>query len=1777
MKPIRAALVFAFLLIALLSHAQTLVTIPLRSGTVAAMPNVRAGFVDSFNRAVPRLDGKTVALLVFGSLPTTQAKLQLEGAGIYVHNFVSPGVYTATFSDSTTVTALQQAGVKALVPLQPAHKIDPLLAGGRIPARSIKVPGVMDAIISIPSSFEYSAVEAFLAAKQIDIVSGRWRAYGKLTVRFVPNRLQELAAFPFVEYVEASEPELELFNSKSRAGSRANVLNASAANGGMGLNGEGVVIGIGDNAAIYSQADFSGRYVERNTNTASHGIHVAGTAAGGGIVNELHRGYAPKAGIVNALQTDILSGIYVQDHRMVVTNNSYGAGFSCDYNGLYEAGAFVIDQMAVHFPSLLNVFGAGNYGTGTCAPYPPGFNTITSAWQAGKNAIAVGATTDSGDVVTFSSRGPAKDGRIKPEIVAMGNLVTSVWPNNIYANNAGTSMSAPAVAGGLALLYQRYRQLHGGADPKNGLMKAILCNGAADRGNPGPDYTYGFGWMNLLRSVDMLNAHRHITANASHNTASTHLITVPAGTAQLKVMLYWNDPASSVFARQALVNDLDLEVATPSGGVVLPFVLDTVPANVNKPATTGADHINNIEQVVVDNPPAGNYTLRVKGTAIVQNPSQEYFLVYDIIPVSVVLTNPTGGEGLAPGEPLKITWDAYGNADKKFTLQFSSDNGASWTEIANGLAAGRRIYTWQVPATITSNGLVRIVQEGTGLSATSRPFTIIGLPVVTLSPIQCETYIAIDWTPVAGAGRYEVMSLDGDEMKVIDTTSSLYYKFTGLNRENLYWVAVRPIINGKAGRRSVAISRRPDSGNCSGSISDNDLMVEALLSPATGRKFTSSALGAATTVRVRIKNLDDAAAAGFSIAYSLNNGPWITENIAATIAAGGTYDHSFAAAADLSAVGAYNIRVAVRNNTADATTINDTLPVEIRQLDNQPLNLSATFLDDVETAAPETYVKDITGLKGVDRYDFQSVTKSGQVTTFFNTGFSASGSKAFIMGETWQHSAIGLNYLTGTFNLGNYRTAANTLRADFKYINTHFSIANMALWARGADTQPWIKVFDMTRTPDTFYRRTPSIAIADSLAKYGQDFTSSFQLRWGNATLFQSYDKRRMHGIDDIRLYEVTHDVQALRLDTPVAMSCNVSGNVPVILRVHNSHFTALSNVPVKYSVNGGQWVEEFIASIPAKTTMQYTFSQLLNMNANGSYTIRAAVAYPMDNFRENDTVVSAIQSSVLVSSFPHLQNFESGVNGWYASGQNISWEYGTPASPKIKGAASGAKAWKTRLAGHYNDNELSYLYSPCFAIGGLGRPMLSMSMALDLGTCQALPCDAVWIEYTTNGTAWVRLGSSGAYTNWYNTTTAWSGIDYSRWHVATYGLPTSPTGLIRFRVVMSSNGSGNHEGIAIDDVHVYDVADNNPFNSIYDSASMTVPVTQTVSGDKWTDFRLGGRLLASVHPHGQDLGATSVQVYIDSGSARNNGVQYYHNRNLALRSAKQPTDSVTVRFYFLDTETDSLIYATGCPGCAKPSSAYQLGVSSYNDPVDSIENGTIDDNKTGSWHYIPSLNVVKAPYDRGYYVAFKVKDMTELWLNNGGHDLNSHLGTPLITFTAQRAGARDVVLHWTMGNETGIARYEIEMALSNAAVQANQFNRIGTQPANASRNYTFTDTDPGKFDTVYYRLKLVYNDGRSAYSPVRQVIFAQALPWKLYPNPSAGKFYLDYPTSINQTAFISLFDAKGSLIRNFTRKGNGFMQRMEIDLSHTAHANGVYLLRIMEGGESRTFKLYKR
>jgi hypothetical protein len=1774
------------IILAISAKSQKEHTLFLRSGNLQTTSNISAAHVENFNSRSLKSKGKTFAVLQFENIPSQATKNFLSGQGVELLEYIPQNAYTVSIMGNLNAGVLQKLGVRSLIQLSPKQKMDPLLVKGHIPDWARKKEGYVDIRIRYTPAFTLPEVLLILEQKNIEVIATELQAYRVISIRVAIAHLEEVAAQPFIDYVEPLPPPDKPVNENSRNASRGNVLTASVLNGGKGLDGQGVVIGIGDGGDVQSHTDVTGtRLINRVYGPLnSHATHVHATAAGAGIVNELFRGYAPKATIVSQFFSNILTNTatYVGDYGMVITNNSYGGGGSCGYYGSYNMTSQILDQHAFDFPYLQHVFAAGNDGWNNCAPYPAGFHTTFGAFQAAKNVITVGATDNTGAMWVNSSKGPVQDGRTKPEITAMGAAVYSATLNNGYIYGWGTSFAAPAVSGGLALLYQRYRQLNGGSNPKNALMKALICNGGNDKGNSGPDFSYGFGWMHLNRSIEMLEKTQYLSSSIANSGTNNHTISVPPSTAQLKIMLYWNDPAASLLSSKALVNDLDLSVTSPSSTIHLPKILDTTATGMLNIATTGADHLNNMEQVVINNPVSGSYTVNITA-AVAQNPTQEYYIVYDIIAEGTTLSYPTGGEGLVPGETVKINWDNYGISSNSFALKYSIDNGLNWVEIANNIDVNARQYDWLVPNLPSHQALIRIERNGSAFAGTSKAFTIIGIPVISVSAIQCEGYLSIDWQAIPNATDYEVLMMRNNVMLPFATTTNTTYSFSGLNKDSLYWVSVRARINSIAGRRAIAVSHQPKTGLCNGSISDNDLKLDSIIAPLSGRKFTSTELSS-SAVSIRIKNLDDAPITGFTAKYKINNNNWVIESVDNTIAANANFIHTFGPSENFSAVGEYSITVVVDNNTNDPVKTNDTLTTVVKQLDNQPVNLTSPFLDNLETAVSETYTTSLRGLKGIERYDFVDTSIYGRLRTVVNTGLAFSGTKALIIdAQRNVDSPYAVSSVVGTFNLSGYDVNSNDIRLDFKGRNGYtFKNADNIMWARGSDNDAWVRVYEYENIGRSSPNLSPSIEIADSLKANGQNFSSSFQVKWSLPAKGAVSTRTVGAGliIDDIQLYEAFNDLQIISIDTPVNLSCGLSGAVPLKITVRNSSNNPLTNIPVRYSIDGGAWVSEIIPSIGANTTLQYSFTSSLNFTSSGLYTLKALVAYPADNYRINDTISAIAHNAPLVSNFPYLQNFETGDGGWYTLGTNSSWEYGIPASTRINKAASGNKAWKTRLAGNYNDLELSYLYSPCFDIGTLAHPTLSLSLALDLENCGTTLCDGAWLEYSTDNKNWIRLAdSTGSGTNWYTKTSPnnlWSIQNYTRWHVATMPLP-SGVNRVRLRIALYSDEAINMEGIAIDDIHIYDST-----KAIYDGVTLASPVTQNVSGNQWIDFESGGKLIASVNPNNQSMGSTVIQTFINSTAVRYTATQYYHDRSLTIKpTVVSFNDSVNVRLYFLDSETENLLNATGCGSCNKPASAYDLGISKYSDADDNVENGTISDNISGLWSFMSSSSVTKVPFGKGYYAEFKVKDFSEFWLNNGGLNKLTPLPVKLIDFTVNKVSNGDVLVKWTTETETDLARYEIELARSAIAVQTNEFVSIGQVLRNGNtttiQSYSFTDTEAGKSGARYYRIKIINTDGSFSYSPVRALVFEPLITWDVYPNPSKGIFHFVAQINVLEKLEANLYDTKGRLLKQFLQTGSGFPQKLVIDLTNNIYTDGIYLLQLSAGGKQQSYKLYKQ
>ncbi len=383
-----------------------------------------------------------------------------------------------------------------------------------------------------------------------------------------------------------------------------------------------------------------------SNNGTYHGSHVAGTVAGdsGTPADANQPNYDPSDGMAPHAQLLIQDmannetgcfigrGGYPMFKQAAkagawISSNSYGTVAEPPVADGYKLAEFEIDKAAYELEDQLIVFAAGNDGA-------LGLGHPSHA----KNMVAVGSLGHGNSLITstFSSVGPAYDGRIKPDIMAPGeNVVSSsgdgddtVPPaqlNAVVVPLSGTSMATPAVSGGAALMRQYFmdgfypsgeKTVTDAMRPSGSLMKSVLLNGTV-LNNTIPSNSQGWGriWLdnNLyfagdqkqLRVWDLPNANGLAT-----NEAMTFKVQVGEGQ-DLRVTLSWFDPPAALGNGAALVNDLDLELS---------FAGQRYWGNhwIDGQSQTGgvADKLNNVEQIHIPHPDSGEYTITVKGSSV---------------------------------------------------------------------------------------------------------------------------------------------------------------------------------------------------------------------------------------------------------------------------------------------------------------------------------------------------------------------------------------------------------------------------------------------------------------------------------------------------------------------------------------------------------------------------------------------------------------------------------------------------------------------------------------------------------------------------------------------------------------------------------------------------------------------------------------------------------------------------------------------------------------------------------------------------------------------------------------------------------------------------------------------------------------------------------------------------------------------------------------------------------------------------------------------------------
>ena len=771
-------------------------------------------------------DAQRVLRVISLSDMITDAQLQtLFIAGIEMHGYLPFKSYILSMPVTPQAwLAIEALKISGFSPLLPDMKLSEQLASGNVPAYTwIGDRWEILAEVHDVESLHTAIQSAEALGAQVLSYTGR---SFKASIR--PDDLRLLASIPSIVWVQQREAPAEKENYTGTKNHRSNALRVPYA-GGREYDGSGITVGHGDDGDIVPHIDFTGRILFNRSGASNgdHGDHVAGTILGAGNLDPNGQGQAPGADLVYSsypANLNNVDGDYLT-YGVRVTASSYSNGCNAGYTSFTRT----MDQDIRDNYSLMHVFSAGNAGSSNCSyGAGSGWGNITGGHKQGKNVIAT-ANLMSNDVLAgSSSRGPAHDGRIKPDISAMGTSVYSTISPNSYGVKTGTSMACPGVAGVMAQLWDAYKQNHNGSEPAGGLMKAILTNTADDLGNPGPDYKHGYGRMNALRAVKAIENNWFVPDTIANGQVDTVSILVPAGLGELRVMLHWTDPEATVNAQRALVNDLN-GLLVQDASSWLPWVLDPTPnsAALNGNATRAVDSLNNSEQFTVLNPSGGQYKLIVDASVAIG--TQTYWVTYSFIEQAVELTYPIGGEVLKPSTNYPIRWDASpGSAS--FAIQLSSNGGTSWTTVASPTANQRQaIFT--VPSG-AGDDMVMQITRGSQSDTSNARMGRVAVPSNIQVAWACPDSLRLTWNAVSGASGYVVYQLGSKYMDPIDTVNGNYTVLHNVNNGITQWYSVAAITpGGMVGERAYAIEKNPGLMGC---VLQTDAQLIQLTSPIGG-------------------------------------------------------------------------------------------------------------------------------------------------------------------------------------------------------------------------------------------------------------------------------------------------------------------------------------------------------------------------------------------------------------------------------------------------------------------------------------------------------------------------------------------------------------------------------------------------------------------------------------------------------------------------------------------------------------------------------------------------------------------------------------------------------------------------------------------------------------------------------------------------------------------------------------------------------------------------------
>ncbi|QHS55721.1 S8 family serine peptidase [Mucilaginibacter sp. 14171R-50] len=595
-----------------------------------------------------------------------------------------------------------------------------------------------------------------------------------------------------------------------------------------GINGSGINVSVKEERYDEDDLDLLGRSfssVIPAENNSGHATIMATLIGGNGNSFVKGRGVAPAVKFTSSdfsrLSPDTTA--VFKKFNISLQNHSYGTGIENFYG--IEAEAY--DQQVYANDGIVHVFSSGNIGTTTPSTglYIGIANmaNLSGTFKQAKNVVVVGGTGRTSVPEALSSAGPAYDGRVKPELVADGE--------------DGTSGAAALTTGAVALLQQAYKKQYSTL-PSSALIKAILINSADDIGTPAVDYKTGYGKLNGLEAIRTITNGRFKTGSVANKDQSSYQITVPANCSLLKVSLVWNDAPAGLNAPYALINNLDLTVTTPGGTTLLPWSLSAFPLadSLLAPAKRQRDTLNNTEQVTLQDPQAGVYTITINGSRVPRGPQAFYVAYQTQLKNQFEWTEPSGSNEFLADEDNYLRWQStYGNATG--SLSVSYDHGTTWKALANSVTLKADNYQWATPNLFTQAMLKMRINNQDHIS---REFTI-SKPISLQVGYNCANGTLLHWSPQLGATGYIIYNIKDNLLQKLTTATDTSVIIPAGQRSSNYF-AVAAQGDGFEGVKSLTIDVTNQGVGC---------YIRTLLARVTDDKTIELSLQVGSTLNLK--------------------------------------------------------------------------------------------------------------------------------------------------------------------------------------------------------------------------------------------------------------------------------------------------------------------------------------------------------------------------------------------------------------------------------------------------------------------------------------------------------------------------------------------------------------------------------------------------------------------------------------------------------------------------------------------------------------------------------------------------------------------------------------------------------------------------------------------------------------------------------------------------------------------------------------------------------------